>query len=190
MRGYLTRKRIPWGLGLMLVGVTVVMCDTGKATETVGEVVHEVAQVLHDVAGEAGLELLDHADGGEVQAEPPITPTYKGLCDKKRIAHMGSIPRTDYFAHVEIPGLDPKTAPDVSVVKCEMQLLGESSPPLIFVCPGESTCEGWEAPQLPCIQGSGHGVGQGEIVVFCGSTAYLGDNETGFYWNEVYVSVD
>jgi len=186
--------------GLVVVGLTVVMCDTERAAETLTDVAAGLSRVVDDLgrrAEDAGAAVLDHVDGADVRAEPRGGDVYTGKCDKKWevtsiLNGETSSASTQWFSVVQVPGFDPTEAPFVSVVLCAPEWSGTKSHD---PCPEDTdyvtyTCSGWHPSDMQCAQSLPVGLKEGEVIVSCGGvTEVPGGEKFGYKYNDIFVRV-
>lgn len=95
-----------------------------------------------------------------------------GTCDKERTLGGGY---SVWYADINVPGLDPTTAPHLSVILCDPICV----PSAQNVCPSTDcpmgrTCGGYAPPALPCTmqlpQQDAVTLTNGRVVVMCGNT--------------------
>jgi hypothetical protein len=97
-----------------------------------------------------------------------------------------------YYADMTIAGLDPTSAPHLSVVGCDYEFFGGSSSPF-GACPSSATCSdtGYTLPSaaVPC-QELGFQIGNGRLVVNCGYHEVVQGVDYGQRARTVYVRVN
>jgi hypothetical protein len=172
------------------------------------DLAYEADALIHEFGDLAGLDLsgVDLSGLGADLAvkDAAAAPPTMLACDKTRVITSTSATlvetNTTYYAELDVPGLDPTSAL-VHGSLCNYEYFGLGYDALgPYPCPPGSTCTdtGYSPPAaaVPCQSFAGARIGQGKIVITCGSkldfvypASPAANQSSGWRATTVYVSV-